>query len=128
MPDSHFTGSFKGHGDYDAMGDAFSGWLGGGISGVSVTGALTLVVPVAAPSASGVGEGYDCTIDIPLFTKQPGVEYLLKYSDDGLVNFSSVGYEITPGNPLVFPNGYHMGRQFSVFGNDCPGEASEPLA
>lgn len=129
MPDSHFVGSFKGKGDYDEMGDAWTAFLGGGVSGVTLGEShLDLVTPIAAPSASGLGYGYDVTIDIPNFSKQPGVTYQLNYSIDGFVNFSSVGYDVEPGVPIVHPGGYIPGQQYSIFGNECPGEPSTALA
>lgn len=127
MPDSHFTGSFKGHGDYDAMQDAWTAFISGGVSGVTFTGSTLLQVnAVSAPSATG-SQGYDCTIAIPYFIRQTDVVYTLKYTDDSGATFSDVGYDFDPDGSVNFPNGYQPGRQFSVFADGQPGALSTSL-
>lgn len=133
MPNSHFTGSVNAVGDYEAMESAWAAFLAGAvgsgivIEGASRTNTVDNPIAVGAPEVSGDGEGYDAIAAIPEFSIEPGVTYRLRYSDDGLVSFSDTGYEAAPNSQLTFPNGWHAGRQFSIFANDVPGTVTDPL-
>lgn len=128
MPDSHFTASFKVHGDYNAVIDAWNAFVTAGIQGAVISGSvLTQVNTVGAPTTESEGEGYDVTVTPPSFTRQAGVVYTLKYSDDDGETYSDVGYDVDPGVPVVHPNGYHPGRKYSIFADLLPGSLSTAL-
>lgn len=133
MPDSHFTATLSGTGNWTDIESFWASLMTGAASaGLTISSAFLQnsvdnPTPVDAPSASGDGEGYDADVQLPDFTSQPGVTYRLKYSDDGCVTFSDTGYTAAPNLLIPLANGWHAGRQFIVFSDSVPGTASSPL-
>lgn len=133
MPNSHFTASVNGTGDYTAIETAWAAFLSGAAgTGIAIQGAtlentVDNPIPVGPPSMSGDGEDSDAIAAIPNFSKEPGVTYRLKFTDDGAASFNETGYEAEPNSNVTHANGWHAGRQYSIFSNDVQGPLSYPL-
>lgn len=134
MPNSHFTFSGNGSADWTAFENFWNSFMGGAAgAGVTIENFFKENVvdsPAAVPSppsVSGEGEGYDAIAAIPNFSKEPGVTYRLKFTDDGAASFSDTGYEAAPSTNITHPNGWHAGRQYSIFADNVAGALSVAL-